>query len=251
MARIRSIKPSFFRHEALFEAEQETGFPLRVAFAGLWTSADREGRFAWSPRALKLDCLPYDDVDFARVLDALVTRGFIMQYRVDGTLYGYIPTWKAHQVINNRESGSVLPIPSETNTLTREARVGHATGTRLCNYQGEGKGREGEVRKKDAAPDGAHSAQDQGRQDHPDKSTADDPWKHFFARGSEVLGPRAGGILTNLKKAKDGVLSHAMSALEMAAGTSDPKSYVMAIVNRSGANSMLENQYPPERDPRL
>ena len=47
MARIRTIKPEFFRHEALYEAEHETGLPLRVAYAGLWTAADREGRFQW------------------------------------------------------------------------------------------------------------------------------------------------------------------------------------------------------------
>ena len=73
VARIRTIKPEFFRHAGLFDLEQETGLPLRVAFAGLWTAADREGRFAWKPRELKLDCLPFDLVDFSRVLDALST----------------------------------------------------------------------------------------------------------------------------------------------------------------------------------
>jgi hypothetical protein len=143
MARIRSIKPDFFRHEGLYEAEKETGFPIRVAFAGLWTSADREGRFRWSPRALKLDCLPYDELDFSRVLDALVTRGFIVKYRVDDTDYGCIPTFTDHQVINNREAASNLPQPNENNTLTREARVDHASATPLVQVQGEGKGREG------------------------------------------------------------------------------------------------------------
>jgi hypothetical protein len=64
MARIRTIKPEFFRHADLYEAEKETGLPLRLAFAGLWTAADREGRFKWRPRELKLDCLPHDEVDF-------------------------------------------------------------------------------------------------------------------------------------------------------------------------------------------
>jgi hypothetical protein len=142
MARIRSVKPEFFRHEGLFEAEKATGFPLRVAFAGLWTAADREGRFRWSPRALKLDCLPYDDVDFSRVLDALVTRGFIVRYRVDGNDYGLVPTFTKHQVINNRESPSSLPEPDENNIFTREARVDDASPTPLVHAQGEGKGRE-------------------------------------------------------------------------------------------------------------
>ena len=101
MARIRSIKPAFFRHARLFDAEKETGLPLRVAFAGLWTAADREGRFEWAPRELKLDALPYDDVDFSRVLDALWTRGHIGKYESEGREYGYIPSWEDHQVINN------------------------------------------------------------------------------------------------------------------------------------------------------
>lgn len=148
MARIRSIKPSFFRHEALFELERDTGLPIRVAFAGLWTAADREGRFVWRPRQLKLDCLPYDEVDFSRVLDALATRGFIQKYTVAGVDYGCIPSWNQHQVINNRESASEIPAFSETPAIptppTRDARVDDASATPLVQVQGEGKGREGE-----------------------------------------------------------------------------------------------------------
>lgn len=134
MARIRTIKPSFFRHEELFEAEKSSGLPLRVAYAGLWTAADREGRFAWKPRALKLDCLPYDECDFSAVLDELAARGFIKKYEIEGQSYGYIPSWKDHQVINNRERESDIPEP----------RVVHASSTRQGPAQAEGKGREEE-----------------------------------------------------------------------------------------------------------
>jgi hypothetical protein len=83
-------------------------------------------------------------VDFSRVLDALVTRGFVVKYRVDGVDYGCIPTFTKHQVINNRESASTIPEPTENNnTSTREARVEHASPTPLVQDQGEGKGREG------------------------------------------------------------------------------------------------------------
>ena len=34
--RIRTIKPEFFTHEILYEAEIRFKLPLRVAFAGLW-----------------------------------------------------------------------------------------------------------------------------------------------------------------------------------------------------------------------
>ncbi len=147
MARIRTIKPEFFRHEGLYEAEKETGLPLRVAFAGLWTAADREGRFEWKPRQLKLDALPYDEVDFSRVLDALTTRGHIVKYSVDGVFYGCIPSWKAHQVINNRESPSSFPSQEkgsiESTTCTSSARVDDASSTRSQSRKVEGKGREG------------------------------------------------------------------------------------------------------------
>jgi hypothetical protein len=148
MARIRTIKPDFFRHGGLFDLEKESGLPVRVAFAGLWTASDRAGRFLWRPRELKLDCLPYDEVDFSRVLDALRTRHHIEKYIVDGVEYGFIPSWDDHQVINNRETPSAIPEPTETSiaavTCTREARVIDASATPLVHAQAEGKGREGE-----------------------------------------------------------------------------------------------------------
>ena len=109
MARIRTVKPALFRHEDLFEAEASTGLPIRLAYIGLFTVADREGRFKWRPREIKLDVLPYDDIDFSRVLDALLTRGFVRKYMVDGKEYGWIPSFTEHQAINGRESDSEIP----------------------------------------------------------------------------------------------------------------------------------------------
>lgn len=147
MARIRTIKPDFFRHEGLYEAEIEFGLPLRVAFAGIWTVADREGRFKWNARTLRLDALPFDEVDFSRVLDALLTRGHIAKYTVDGKDFGFIPSWSDHQVVNNREANSILPEPTEQAILdastTREPRVTVASVTPLKKILVEGKGREG------------------------------------------------------------------------------------------------------------
>ena len=152
MARIRTIKPEFFQHEGLYDAEVETGFPLRVAFAGLWTVADKAGRFEWRPRQIKLNVLPYDEVDFSRVLDALATRGFIVRYASQGRDYGAIPTFNEHQVLNNREKESRLPAPPEDidnqDELTRARRVPDACPTPLANLQEEGE-REGERKGKE------------------------------------------------------------------------------------------------------
>lgn len=151
MARIRTVKPELFRHEALYELEIETGLPVRFSFAGLFTACDRRGRFKWKPRQLKLDVLPYDDVDFSRVLDALVTRGFVVKYENSGEIYGCIPTFETHQVINNRESESLIPsfddesslIIDNNEHLTRQSRVSHASVTPLVQEEAEGKGMEG------------------------------------------------------------------------------------------------------------
>ena len=117
MAKIRTVKPDLFRHEELFESERKYQLPLRLAFIGLLTCCDRDGRFRWKPRTLKLDVLPYDDaVDFSQVLDALWTAGFIKKYRNEEKYYGYIPSWHHHQSINKREPASKLPDPVQCPT---------------------------------------------------------------------------------------------------------------------------------------
>ena len=147
--RIRTIKPTFFLHADLFDGEKETGLPLRVAYAGIWCACDREGRFKWEPRRLGVSILPYDGLDFSRVLDALTTRGFLVKYRVGDAWFGAVPSWKRHQFINNREFPSIIPNPSEGQgvdaTATRDPRVIHA-----C--QGEGKGMEGNGREGKGTP---------------------------------------------------------------------------------------------------
>lgn len=138
MGRIRTVKPEFFLNEELYDLEQETGLPIRLAYAGLWCQCDREGRFKWQPRKLKVTVLPYDDIDFSRVLHALTTRGFVEKYESNSAFFGCIPGFLQHQVINNKERASVLPEPNKNNSLTREPRVDDALSTRDVR-----KGREG------------------------------------------------------------------------------------------------------------
>lgn len=140
--RIRSVKPEVAFHVELWELEKETGLPMRFAWVMLWCACDRDGRFAWEPRKLGAQILPYDGVDFSRVLDAWVTRGFVVKYACQGRDFGCIPSWKRHQIINNRERKSDIPDVSQGEVLdasiTREARVDHA-----CCKEGKGRERKG------------------------------------------------------------------------------------------------------------
>ncbi len=143
MARIRSVKPEFFQHEHLFEAEVSSGLPLRISFVGLWTQCDREGRFEWRPRQLKLNILPYDNVDFSAVLSALEAHGFVKRYDVEGKSYGYIPSWLKHQHINSREPSSTIPAPDGSQPKPVQVPDEASTSTEPIRREGKGKERKG------------------------------------------------------------------------------------------------------------
>lgn len=168
MSRIRTVKPELFRHEDLFDAELETGLPLRLAFIGLFTVADCAGRFRLKPRTLKLDVLPHDNVDFSAVLAALERYGFIQSYTVNGERFAWIPSFQRHQRLQSKEieAGSDLPDyesrdadrptneaqPTTQTERTHPERNWNASGSvpvRTENATGtqpeaqEGKGREG------------------------------------------------------------------------------------------------------------
>ena len=158
LPRIRTVKPILAKHEGLFDLEQETGLPMRFAWAMLPSMCDREGRFEWRPRQLKAEILPYDSIDFSHVLDTLLTRGYLVKYAHKGKWYGCIPTFKKHQFINGREDQSDLPSPKTADGIydlnqedknvsaTREPHVTNGTGTQLQTRNAEGKGREGKGR---------------------------------------------------------------------------------------------------------
>jgi hypothetical protein len=141
VARIRTVKPSLFRHEELYTAELATKLPLRLSFIGLLTVVDREGRFRWKPNEIKLDVLPHDKVDFDKVLAALADYGFVVRYAVDEKQYGYIPTFLSHQNINVREASSALPDPLSDICVHIPTQCAHDTDP--VHASGEGKGREG------------------------------------------------------------------------------------------------------------
>jgi hypothetical protein len=137
MARQRLVRPEFFRHADLYDAETASGLPLRLAFAGLWTVADRRGLFIWKPRELKIEVLPHDAVDFAAVLSALESYGFLFRYVVDGKEYGCIPSFERHQSFNKREQPDKripappknVPEPPRHRTSTVQAPDKHHTDT--------------------------------------------------------------------------------------------------------------------------
>lgn len=137
MARQRLVKPDVFQHGDLHCAETVSKLPLRLAYIGLWTQADRRGCFVWKPATLKLNVLPFDNVDFSAVLSALESAGFIRSYVVNGKRYGWIPTLPDHQTFHIHEKPnplipdppSTVPVPSEHSASTSVSVVSTGTGS--------------------------------------------------------------------------------------------------------------------------
>lgn len=141
MARIRTIKPEFFTSEDIVALP-----PLsRLLYIALWCEADREGRLEWKPKTFKLRYFPADDCDIAIMCEEIVGAGLVALYEVDGKTYAEIPTFKHHQVINNRESDSQIPKKPEIDQKGQDSsRVQDASLTRESGARGEGKeGRKG------------------------------------------------------------------------------------------------------------
>lgn len=119
MARIRTIKPEFFTSEDIVSLT-----PLaRLFYVSLWCEADREGRLSWKTKTLKMRYFPADECDIDMMATELIDAGLIDLYEDGDKQYAHIPSFAKHQIINNRESASVLPAP-------KMAKHRDASGTR-------------------------------------------------------------------------------------------------------------------------
>ena len=166
MARIRTIKPEFFRDETLIDLEiaHPEKRPMLV-FAALWGHCDKQGVFEWKPRQLALDILPFlwgdtSGTHLGQSLDCLEESGRIKRFEYGGRTYGVIPTFLEHQRITGKEGqgGAKYPSPHDlqdrgSTEYSSKETTGH-TGDTPGTHPGsqEGKGREGNKRKPPIGP---------------------------------------------------------------------------------------------------
>lgn len=108
MARIRSIKPSFWSDADVADMSRDA----RLLALGLISFSDDEGRFLASITAISGYVFPHDDLPprlVRRWLEEVEQSGMIRLYTVHRREYGYFPNWR-HQRIN-RPSPSLIPPP--------------------------------------------------------------------------------------------------------------------------------------------
>lgn len=212
MARIRTVKPEFFRHEKL----QELGPLSMLIFAGLWTQCDKEGRFQWRPRSLKLDILPFIDFDMEKELHKLAEHSFVAKYEAEDEFYGVISSFLEHQRISGKESQEPAKHPAPPAAKSRKVRKladaktgsdGEAFGKQLGidgdqleSQEGKGRGKE-EEREKEGKGSSAASPPADPLFQNPDFVSAWTGWVQWRNASKTKLTDHAKNLnLTELKK---------------------------------------------------
>lgn len=111
MARIRYLKPDFFKDEDIAELPHQ----LRLFYAGLWCQADRAGRLEDRPQRLKVEIFPYERFDVEKALSILAQpkknsqKPFLVRYEVSGERFIQILQWSKHQKPHHTERDSEIP----------------------------------------------------------------------------------------------------------------------------------------------
>lgn len=111
MARIRTIKPSFWADQDVGQLSRDA----RLCLIALISFADDEGRFIAIPAAIIGYAYPYDRITHSRLqawVDEIAKHGIIAIYEHDGAYFGHFPKWGQHQRIN-RPTPSAIPPPNQ------------------------------------------------------------------------------------------------------------------------------------------
>lgn len=141
MARIRTIKPEFWKHEDLSALPEIT----HMLAAALLNHADDEGYFNANPALVKAECLPLREssVSTHDSLQSLAKAGFIeLGVGEDGKRYGRVVKFDEHQRVNR-------PTPSKIKAMQVVWESSVTTHTQLSESspperKGTGKGKEEE-----------------------------------------------------------------------------------------------------------
>lgn len=111
MARIRTVKPDYWTDEKVVELS----IPARLLFIGLLNYVDDDGRMPYSPKRIKLQIFPADDITPQQV-EAMIAEmcdlGMAQLYKVNDLTYLCIRNFNKHQKIDKR-SKSKYPAPPD------------------------------------------------------------------------------------------------------------------------------------------
>jgi hypothetical protein len=113
MARIRSIKPTFWTDEKVGLLPRAA----RLTFLGLISAmADDHGRLVANARIIRGAVYPYDDdvtaAEVSEHVEMLIASGRVARYTVNGDDYLFVRHWFQHQRVDKPQK-SLLPAPPD------------------------------------------------------------------------------------------------------------------------------------------
>lgn len=109
MARIRTIKPSFWEDEKI----SKLSFPCRLFYVGTWNFADDCGVIRGNAALLKSYIFPYDDnlrvSEVQKWIDALVDARMLIPISYKSESYYVVRTFRSHQKFDARYPNYIIP----------------------------------------------------------------------------------------------------------------------------------------------
>lgn len=214
MARIRTIKPDFWTNRKVIECS-----PIaRLLFIGMWNFADDKGHLPFSPKSLKAQIFPADDVgndDIARMIVELSANGLLSVYYIEEKGYLEISGWSHQRIDRPQEPKYPVPVSNDRRTLSPD--------------------RIGEDRKVEEKKDGAAAPVVNL---FPKDGAPPSEEKSYYDRSKEILGPKGNGLAAKLLKAQGKVIAKARAVLETSSTKSDPAAYLGAVIRGGDRSDM-------------
>lgn len=203
MARIRSIKPSFFK------SDDVSALPLRarLTWIGLWTQCDDQGRTKDHARLIKADVWPLDDVSIRDIeddLETLAAHGRIVRYEVDGQRYLEITNWRVHQAIQKPTPSRIPPPPNGVAPAAEVPRSG-AAEPRDTGRADNSSNATGALQEDSGSPTSGKGKERKGREGKGRAGARDQPPPATPAPGpATFLPPKSPDTITNADRPPSG-----------------------------------------------
>lgn len=115
MARIRTVKPEFWKDAKLLKVSRDA----RLLFIATLNFADDEGRLVYDVEQLKIDIFPQDDVDIGAIYQELADIRRVAIYEVAGKSYLHVVNFSKHQKVDKRTASRLPPPPPDPSDSPR------------------------------------------------------------------------------------------------------------------------------------